>query len=93
MRRIAQHVVLGKHRSAEISTGTMKTIWRRTMPVTTLRNIHVNWMKVVATDLEGENGVVHAIDNVIVRSGEAPTEFSQQLAKFSAESLGQAKRF
>ena len=63
------------------------------MPVTTLRNIHVNWMKVVATDLEGENGVVHATDNVIVRSGDAPTEFSQQLAKFNAESLGQAKRF
>jgi uncharacterized surface protein with fasciclin (FAS1) repeats len=92
-RIVAQHVVLGKYHSADISAGTKRTIWGEALPVTTHRNLHVNWVKVVATDLEGANGVIHAIDNVIVSSGAAPTEFSQQLVQFNASSLGQGARF
>jgi uncharacterized surface protein with fasciclin (FAS1) repeats len=92
-RIVAQHVVLGKYQSADISAGTKRTIWGQALPVTTHRNLHVNWVKVVATDLEGANGVIHAIDNVIVSSSETPTEFSQQLVQFNASSLGQGARF
>lgn len=92
-RVIAQHVVLGKYHSSDLSAGTKRTIWGEPLPVTTHRNLHVNWVKVVATDLESNNGIVHAVDNVIVSSGDSDTGFSQQLAIFNAESLGQDNRY
>ena len=92
-RVIAQHVVLGKYHSSDLSAGTKRTIWGEPLPVTTHRNLHVNWVKVVATDLESNNGIVHAVDNVIVSSGDSDTSFSQQLAIFNAESLGQGNRY
>lgn len=92
-RVIAQHVVLGKYHSSDLSAGTKRTIWGEPLPVTTHRNLHVNWVKVVATDLESNNGIVHAVDNVIVSSGDSDTGFSQQLAIFNAESLGQGNRY
>ena len=88
-RIVARHVVLGKYNSADINAGTKRTIWGEILPVTTHRNLHVNLVKVVATDLEAKNGVVHAIDNVMVSTGEAPAAFSQKLVQFNASSLGQ----
>jgi len=92
-RIVAQHVVLGKYSSADISAGTKRTIWGEALPVTTHRNLHVNWVKVVATDLASANGIVHAVDNVILSSGDQASAFSQQLAEFNAASLGQGNRF
>ena len=92
-RIVAQHVVIGKYTSADINAGTKRTIWGEELPVTTHRNLHVNWVKVVATDLNSANGVVHALDNVILSTGEPGSEFSQQLAEYNASSLGQGNRF
>jgi uncharacterized surface protein with fasciclin (FAS1) repeats len=92
-RVIAQHVALGKYHSSEINAGTKRTIWGEPLAVTTHRNLHVNWVKVVATDLESGNGIVHAVDNVIVSSGESNSAFSQQLAEFNAASLGKGNHF
>jgi len=75
------------------SAGTKRTIWGEALPVTTHRNLHVNWVKVVATDLASANGIVHAVDNVILSSGDQASAFSQQLAEFNAASLGQGNRF
>jgi len=92
-RVIAQHVALGKYHSSEINAGTKRTIWGEPLAVTTHRNLHVNWVKVVATDLESGNGIVHAVDNVIVSSGESNSAFSQQLAEFNAASFGKGNHF
>lgn len=92
-RVIAQHVALGKYHSSEISAGTKRTLWGESLAVTTHRNLHVNWVKVVATDLEGSNGIVHAVDNVILSSGDSNSAFSQQLVEFNAASLGKGNRF
>jgi uncharacterized surface protein with fasciclin (FAS1) repeats len=92
-RVIAQHVVVGRYQAADINAGIKRTLWGEPLAVTTHRNLHVNWVKVVATDLDSGNGVVHATDNVIVSSGEPASAFSQQLAQFNAASLGQGNRF
>lgn len=92
-RVVAQHVVVGKYHSSDINVGTKRTLWGEPLAVTTHRNLHVNWVKVVATDLESGNGIVHAVDNVIVSSGESGSRFSQQLAEFNASSLGQGSRY
>lgn len=92
-RIVAKHVVVGKYASTDINAGTKRSIWGEPLPVTTHRNLHVNWVKVVATDLDSKNGVVHALDNVILSSGEADSGFSQQLAEYNASSLGQGNRF
>lgn len=92
-RIIAQHEVLGRHDSSEIGAGVKRAIWGEPLAVKTHRNLHVNWVKVLATDLESGNGTAHAIDNVIVNSGDSDSAFSQQLAQFNAASLGQGNRF
>ena len=48
-RIVAKHVVVGKYASTDINAGTKRTIWGEALPVTTHRNLHVNWIKVVAT--------------------------------------------
>ena len=92
-RVIAQHVVVGRYQSSDIGAGVKRTIWGEPLAVTTHRNLHVNWVKVVATDLDSGNGIVHATDNVIISSGDADSGFTQQLAQFNAASLGQGNRF
>jgi uncharacterized surface protein with fasciclin (FAS1) repeats len=92
-RVIAQHVVLGRYQSADIGAGVKRTIWGEPLAVTTHRNLHVNWVKVVATDLDSGNGIVHATDNVILSTGDADSGFTQQMAQFNASSLGQGNRF
>lgn len=92
-RVIAQHVALGRYHSSEIGAGVKRTIWGEPLAVTTHRNLHVNWVKVVATDLESGNGIVHAVDNVIVSFGDGDSAFSQQLAQLNTAALGQGNRF
>jgi uncharacterized surface protein with fasciclin (FAS1) repeats len=92
-RVIAQHVVLGRYHSSDIGAGVKRTIWGEPLAVTTHRNLHVNWVKVVATDLDSGNGIVHATDNVILSTGDADTGFARQMAQFNAASLGQGNRF
>jgi uncharacterized surface protein with fasciclin (FAS1) repeats len=92
-RVIAQHVAVGRYQSSDIGPGIKRTLWGEPLAVTTHRNLHVNWVKVVATDLDSGNGIVHATDNVIFSSGDSDSAFSQQLAQFNAASLGQGNRF
>lgn len=92
-RVIAQHVAIGRYHSSDISPGVKRTLWGEPLAVTTHRNLHVNWVKVVATDLDSGNGIVHATDNVIINSGDGDSAFAQQLAQFNAASLGQGNRF
>jgi uncharacterized surface protein with fasciclin (FAS1) repeats len=92
-RFVAQHVVVGKHASDDIAVGTKRSIWGEPIVVTTHRNIHVNHVKVIATDLESSNGIVHAVDNVMVPSGEIPSGFTQLLAETNKDALGSGNRF
>ena len=63
---LTYHVVSGKVMAADVKAGKVKTVEGQELTVTTKGGVMVDNAKVVATDVAASNGVIHAIDTVLM---------------------------
>ena len=63
---LTYHVVSGKVMSTDIKPGKVKTVQGSDVTLSTTGGVMVNNAKVVAADVPASNGVIHAIDTVLM---------------------------
>jgi len=63
---LTYHVVAGKVMSTDLKAGDMKTVQGSNVMIATTGGATVNDAKVVAADVAADNGVIHAIDTVLM---------------------------
>jgi uncharacterized surface protein with fasciclin (FAS1) repeats len=63
---LTYHVVAGKVMSTDLKAGNVKTVQGSDVMITTMGGAMVNDAKVVAADVAADNGVIHAIDTVLM---------------------------
>lgn len=63
---LTYHVVSGKVMSRDLKAGDVKTVQGSNLMITTAGGAMVNDAKVVAADVAADNGVIHAIDTVLM---------------------------
>ena len=68
---LTYHVVSGMVMAADIADGDVATVEGSTIKLSTMGGVTVNGAKVVAADVPASNGVIHAIDAVILPPGVA----------------------
>lgn len=63
---LTYHVVPGKVMAKDVKAGAVKTVQGQDITLATTGGVTVNGAKVVAADVAASNGVIHAIDTVIM---------------------------
>ena len=63
---LTYHVVSGKVMAKDVKAGKVKTVQGQELTVTTNMGVMVDQSKVIATDVAASNGVIHAIDTVLM---------------------------
>lgn len=63
---LTYHVVAGKVMAADVKAGQVKTVQGGNVTMATDGGVTVNGAKVVAADVAASNGVIHAIDTVLM---------------------------
>ena len=63
---LTYHVVSGKVMAKDVKAGMVKTVQGGEITLATTGGVTVNGAKVVAADVAADNGVIHAIDTVIM---------------------------
>ena len=63
---LTYHVVSGKVMAKDVKAGNVKTVQGSDITLATAGGVTVNGAKVVAADVAASNGVIHAIDTVIM---------------------------
>ena len=63
---LTYHVVAGKIMAADVKAGHVKTVQGTDLAMATEGGVTVNGAKVVAADVAASNGVIHAIDTVLM---------------------------
>ena len=63
---LTYHVVSGKVMAKDVKAGRVKTVQGQDLTVTTNMGVMVGQSKVIATDVAASNGVIHAIDTVLM---------------------------
>jgi uncharacterized surface protein with fasciclin (FAS1) repeats len=63
---LTYHVVSGMVMAADVTDGDVATVEGQTIKLSTMDGVTVNGAKVVAADVAASNGVIHAIDAVIL---------------------------
>ena len=63
---LTYHVVAGKVMAKDVKPGMVKTVQGSEVTLATAGGVTVNSAKVVAADVAADNGVIHAIDTVIM---------------------------
>ncbi len=63
---LTYHVVSGKVMAKDVKAGMVKTVQGQDITLATTGGVTVNGAKVVAADVAASNGVIHAIDTVIM---------------------------
>ena len=63
---LTYHVVPGKVMAADVKAGMVKTVQGQELTLKTDGGVMVNNAKVVAADVAASNGVIHAIDTVLM---------------------------
>jgi uncharacterized surface protein with fasciclin (FAS1) repeats len=63
---LTYHVVSGKVMAKDVKAGAVKTVQGQDITLATAGGVTVNGAKVVAADVAASNGVIHAIDTVIM---------------------------
>ena len=63
---LTYHVVSGKVMAKDVKPGMVKTVQGQDITLATAGGVTVNGAKVVAADVAASNGVIHAIDTVIM---------------------------
>lgn len=63
---LTYHVVPGKVMAKDVKAGKVKTVQGGEVTLATTGGVTIDGAKVVAADLAADNGVIHAIDTVIM---------------------------
>lgn len=63
---LTYHVVPGKVMAADVKAGKVKTVQGQEITVSTASGVMVDQSKVIATDVAASNGVIHAVDTVLM---------------------------
>lgn len=63
---LTYHVVPGKVMAKDVKAGKVKTVQGQEITVSTSMGVMVDQSKVIATDVAASNGVIHAIDTVLM---------------------------
>ena len=63
---LTYHVVPGKLMAKDVKAGKVKSVQGQEITVTTNMGVMVDQSKVIATDVTASNGVIHAIDTVLM---------------------------
>ena len=63
---LTYHVVPAKVMAADVKEGQVPTVQGQALTVRTGAGVMVNQSKVVATDVQASNGVIHVIDTVLM---------------------------
>jgi uncharacterized surface protein with fasciclin (FAS1) repeats len=63
---LTYHVVPGKVMAKDVKAGMVKTVQGSDITLATAGGVTVNGAKVIAADVAASNGVIHAIDTVIM---------------------------
>jgi uncharacterized surface protein with fasciclin (FAS1) repeats len=63
---LTYHVVQAKVMARDVRTGDAPTVNGKTLTVTTDKGVTVNASNVIKTDVAASNGVIHAIDTVLM---------------------------
>jgi len=63
---LTYHVVSGKVMAADIKAGKVKSVQGEQLTLATKGGVMVNKAKVVSADVAADNGVIHAIDMVLM---------------------------
>ncbi len=63
---LTYHVVPGKVMAKDVKAGNVKTVQGQDITLATMGGVTVNGAKVVKADVAASNGVIHAIDTVIM---------------------------
>ena len=63
---LTYHVVAGKVMAADVTDGDVATVEGQTIKLSTANGVTVNGATVVTADVPASNGVIHAIDAVIL---------------------------
>ena len=63
---LTYHVVPGKVMSTDLKSGEVKTVQGSSVMISTLNGAMVNDAKVISADVAADNGVIHAIDTVLM---------------------------
>ena len=63
---LTYHVVSGKVMAKDVKAGMVKTVQGSDITLATTGGVTVNGAKVIAADVAADNGVIHAIDTVIM---------------------------
>jgi uncharacterized surface protein with fasciclin (FAS1) repeats len=66
---LTYHVVAAKVMAADVTDGDVATVEGQTIKLSTADGVTVNGATVVAADVAASNGVIHAIDAVILPPG------------------------
>ena len=66
---LTYHVVSGKVMAADVTDGDVATVEGSTVALSTANGVTVNGAAVVSADVPASNGVIHAIDAVILPPG------------------------
>jgi len=66
---LTYHVVSGKVMAADVTDSDVATVEGQTIKLSTMGGVTVNGAKVIQADVEADNGVIHAIDAVILPPG------------------------
>jgi uncharacterized surface protein with fasciclin (FAS1) repeats len=66
---LTYHVVAGKVMAADVTDGDVATVEGSTVALSTANGVTVNGANVVSADVPASNGVIHAIDAVILPAG------------------------
>ena len=66
---LTYHVVSGMVMAADVTDGDVATVEGSKIKLSTMGGVSVNGAKVVAADVAASNGVIHAIDAVILPPG------------------------
>jgi uncharacterized surface protein with fasciclin (FAS1) repeats len=66
---LTYHVVSGMVMAADVTDSDVATVEGQTIKLSTMGGVSVNGAKVVAADVAASNGVIHAIDAVILPPG------------------------
>ena len=72
---LTYHVVSGMVMAADVTDGEVATVEGQKIKLSTMDGVTVNGAKVVAADVMASNGVIHAIDAVILPPGVDVTKF------------------
>ncbi len=64
---LTYHVVPGKLTVKEVAkTNTAKTVQGQSLSFNNSNGVHVNEARIVTPDIQADNGVIHAVDSVIL---------------------------